>query len=622
MCGISGIIADFENSKLIEVVHKMTDRLAHRGPNAEGFYVDENIAFGHRRLSIIDLSDESNQPFIDNTGRYIIVFNGEIYNYKEIKLLLTDYNFRTEGDTEVILAAYIKWGELCLDHLNGMFAFSIWDKNENKLFIARDRLGVKPFYYFHNADFFAFSSEIRSLLSSCLIERKVNFEAIKDFLTYSSVSAPNTIIKNIFQLMPGECGILIDGKLEKKYYWQIEKNYVGTVPDNYEIIKKDIKNLLTASVERRLISDVPLGAFLSGGIDSSSIVALMAEVSSNPVNTFSIVFNERMYDESKYSQIIAKKFNTKHTSILLKPEDFLKILPEALKAMDTPTGDGINTYLVSKLTKNAGITVALSGLGGDELFAGYPLFDQWKSVNNFNFFWKLPKSLRLLVGNAIEAGLNDNKVGRIKEMLSVEDFNFSSVYPVLRKLIISEDINKIFKPDNFEFNIIENILSERLNDIKKLPFYSQVSVGELLSYTLNTLLKDTDQMSMASALEIREPFFDYKLVEYVMQVPDKYKFRKYKKSLLVESLSTLLPSEIVHRPKMGFVFPWDVWMKNELKDFCEDKIYRLAKSSIFESSQIIKIWEDFLAGNKRVLWSYVWQLVVLENWLLENDIQD
>jgi len=184
------------------------------------------------------------------------------------------------------------------------------------------------------------------------------------------------------------------------------------------------------------------------------------------------------------------------------------------------------------------------------------------------------------------------------------------------------DINKIFKPDNFEFNIIENILSERLNDIKKLPFYSQVSVGELLSYTLNTLLKDTDQMSMASALEIREPFFDYKLVEYVMQVPDKYKFRKYKKSLLVESLSTLLPSEIVHRPKMGFVFPWDVWMKNELKDFCEDKIYRLAKSSIFESSQIIKIWEDFLAGNKRVLWSYVWQLVVLENWLLENDIQD
>ena len=619
MCGIAGILFNVKNSILKETIHKMTNSLAHRGPDAESFYIDDNIALGHRRLSVIDLSDISNQPFIDNSGRYIIVFNGEIYNFKEVKNKITNYNFRTNGDTEVILAAYLQWGENCLDYLNGMFAFSIWDKDQKTLFIARDRMGVKPLYYFHSEEVFAFSSEIRSLLSSGVIERKVNKNAIEDYLFYSSVNAPFTIIKDIFQLMPGECGYLKDNVLEKKYYWKIESKHFE-IPNDYESIKRDVKRLLFESVERRLVSDVPLGAFLSGGIDSSAIVASMAEVSSQQVNTFSIVFKEDEFDESKYSNLIAKKFNTKHTPILLNPRDFLKELPTALKAMDTPSGDGINTYLVSKVTKQGGITVALSGLGGDELFAGYPIFQQYKKINKKSLLWSLPLNIRSAAGNIIENFLNDNKGARINEMIIEKSNTFSNIYPILRKQIVNKQIKTIMNIGVLSENVIKIILDDRSDNISQLPIYSQVSTGELLSYTLNTLLKDTDQMSMASALEIREPFFDYKLVEYVMQIPDNFKYNGYAKSLLVESMGDLLPREIVNRPKMGFVFPWKLWMKNELKSFCEDRIYRLSEREIFEKAEILKLWEGFINGNRKILWSYVWQLIVLENWLEENDI--
>ena len=597
MCGIAGFLSTNNTSDFSTVIHKMTDKIAHRGPNAEGFFINENIALGHRRLSIIDLSTSANQPFVDGSGRYVIVFNGEIYNYKEVKKSIKEYNFITEGDTEVILAAYIKWGEACLNQLNGMFAFAIWDNEGKKLFMARDRMGVKPFYYFNDENTFAFSSEIRSLLAGDFIDRKLNKNAVQDFLTYSTINAPETIIDNIFQLMPGEYANYQEGTFEKKYYWKLEGAISKNIPEDYGSIKKEVKNLLRASVERRLVADVPLGAFLSGGIDSSVVVGLMAEICEGAVNTFSIIFDEPQFDESKYSGIISRKFNTRHTPILLRPDDFLKELPNALQAMDTPSGDGINTYLVSKVTRGAGITVALSGLGGDELFAGYPVFAQFKNLNNYKWAWSMPKYIRRLIGDALENYLNDNRGGRINELISAGQFNIANIYPVMRKLMVDSQVKAFFNQGKIGPNSIQKILNDRLSVIQSLPLFSQVSVGELLSYTLNTLLKDTDQMSMASALEIREPFFDYKLVEFVMAVPDRYK--PYPKTLLVDSMGDLLPPEIVNRPKMGFVFPWKEWMKNELKSFCHDRIYRLAARGILDPEHTKKLWVDFLKGDKK-----------------------
>ena len=352
----------------------MTDAIAHRGPNAEGHYVDESVALGHRRLSIIDLSPEANQPFFDSTGRYAMVFNGEVYNFMDIRHQLADYPFRTNCDTEVVLAAYIRWGEACLSRFYGMFAFAVWDKQEQRLFVVRDRLGIKPLYFYQDEKKFLFASEIRPLLASGLVAKKLDQEGLYDYFNYQTVHAPRTIVEGVFQLNPGEYAILKNGTFTKKTYWKLAPDQPDIVEGSYGEVKKQVRRLMLESVERRLVSDVPLGAFLSGGIDSTAVVALMAEVADQAVDTFSVVFEEPQFDESEYSELVARRFNTRHHPMLLKPQDFLNALPNALMAMDSPSGDAINTYVVSKVTKEAGVTVALSGLGGDELFAGYPLF--------------------------------------------------------------------------------------------------------------------------------------------------------------------------------------------------------------------------------------------------------
>ena len=408
MCGIAGILNLQSETNLNEPIRNMTNAIAHRGPDSDGFYVETTkVALGHRRLSIIDLSTSANQPFIDDSGRYILIFNGEIYNYLDVKPLLSDYNFKTTSDSEVILAAYIKWGADCLKHLNGMFAFAIWDKVAQTLFVVRDRLGIKPVYYYIDNQHFVFSSEIRSMLRSGFIPRQVDKEALRDFLSFQSVYAPATIIKNIFQLMPGEYAIVSSKGIQKTFYWRAETSPNGFEIPNKETAQKKVRELLTASIERRMMSDVPLGAFLSGGIDSSAVVALMAQASERPIDTFTVSFAEKQFDESRFADIVAKKYNTNHTTIRLTPDDFLKELPAALDAMDAPSGDGLNTYVVSKATKNAGITVALSGLGGDELFAGYSYFRHFQKIKTaYPLYWHLPQSLRSpflsLVGRTID----------------------------------------------------------------------------------------------------------------------------------------------------------------------------------------------------------------------------
>jgi asparagine synthase (glutamine-hydrolysing) len=621
MCGIAGIIY-FNNTKVEErLIRGMTDCMAHRGPDSDGLLVEGPLALGQRRLAIIDLSAASDQPFIDNSGRYKMVFNGEIYNYADVKPLIKDYEFKTTGDTEVVIAAYAAWGPKCLDHFRGMFAFAIWDEQEKELFIARDKMGVKPLYYFLDEEKLLFASESRAILGTGLVKKKISEAALLDYFSYQSVPYPLSMIEGILQLEAGGWMKIRKGKTEKKLYWDLTDRPVDFDFGETGRLHKKIHDLLLQSVARRLVSDVPVGAFLSGGIDSSAVVGLMAEASAARPNTFNIFFQEKEYDESAYADRIAAKFNTQHTRILLKPTSFLDELPHALDGMDTPSGDGINTYVVSKAIRAKGIKVALSGVGGDELFAGYPYFSQFMQMQSNSWIWNLPPSIRSLAAFSARGA----KRQRLRQLLLADSCSIDNAYPVFRQILGPSLLRELThletaagtQPDN---TAIRHILRDKRQTLEKLPLFSQVSAAEYLGYTQHTLLKDTDQMGMAVSLEIREPFFDQDLVEFVLAIPDTLKRPTYPKSLLVESLKPMLPDEIVFRKKQGFLFPWKDWLKNELRSFCEIRITNMADRSFVNGQALISYWQRFLGGDKDIRWAEIWLFVVLEYWLEKNGV--
>ena len=605
------------------MIAKMNSALAHRGPDDEGFYTDEKISLGHKRLSIIDLSSMGHQPMFSNDGRYCIVYNGEIYNFREIKNELPDYKFKTSSDTEIILAAYSKWGKDCLQKLNGMFAFAVWDKEKKELLVARDRLGIKPLYYFRNDKQFVFSSEIRALLSCGIIPKKIDRQSLIDYMRYQTVHAPQTIVENICMLMPGHFICISENKIEIKKYWNIFENPDKSVAKkSYTEVCRDVNSLLTKSVERRLIADVPFGAFLSGGIDSSAIVGLMSKVATEKVKTFSIVFDEGEFSEAKFSRIVSKKFNTDHHEIKLTPTDFLNELQPALQAMDHPSGDGPNTYVVSKATKNAGISMVLSGLGGDELFAGYNTFERIFSLQNNKWLKHIPYALRKNIGQLIQTGKKGVSSDKICEILNLDSFGFENTYPLLRQSLLDPQIFKLIRSNKLSENVISKIANEiKLNIQTNDSLLNKISLVEIMTYMQNVLLRDTDQMSMASALEVRVPFLDHELVQYILNVPDKYKMPITSKKLLIDALDGLIPNEVINRKKMGFTFPWKHWMKNELRTFCEEKINSLSERELFDSEEMKSLWNRFLKDDPRVTWSRLWHLVVLENWIQQNNIE-
>jgi len=619
MCGIAGIL-DFENmGNKRNVVTRITEALSHRGPDATGYLENENIAFGHKRLSIIDLSACSNQPLSDHTKRFHIVFNGEIYNYRELKNKIHEYPFQTQGDAEVVLALYSKLGPICLNSLAGMFAFAIWDDQKKELFAARDRLGVKPLYYYEAANAFLFASEIRALLASDLVPNEINLNAVAGFLQFQSIGHPGSIIKGIYSLEAGSYMIVNHSGLRTYKYWNV-------VPDEYDFdfgngtaVKQKINQLLVRSVERRMVSDVPVGAFLSGGIDSSAVVGLMASVSTEPVNTFTVGFNEKEFDESAYAQMVAKKFNTRHQELLLQPTSFLDELIPALDAMDTPSGDGVNSYVVSKAIRDKGITVALSGVGGDELFAGYPIFKQYLQLMKYQKLWQPLKPLRLLLAGL--PGTHNTKTDRYRQLLHAKTADIASFYPVFRQIVSPAMLANCTSLPFENLSPGGELLKQQITSISRLPLLSQVSVAEYLGYTQHTLLKDMDQMSMARSLEVREPFFDHELIEFVLNVPDALKYPSYPKKLLVESLGDLLPPEIVHRKKQGFLFPWNDWMKNELRTFCETHLLAISKREFIKGEQLLGYWKRFLNNNTSVRWMEIWLFVVLEYWLQKNNAE-
>ncbi len=625
MCGICGILGFEDKEKVSGTIARMNKALAHRGPDDEGTFIENGIALGHRRLSIIDLSKNGHQPMSTADGRYSIVYNGELYNYKSLKLELqraatdganTDpYPFKTQSDTEVILAAYLRWGANCLKYFNGMFAFAIWDKEKQELFIARDRLGIKPLYYWTDGKTLVFASELRALLESNFIARKVDFASLNYYVTYQTVHAPNTIIEDVKMLLPGHYMILdkkslVNGVAQHKY-WSLLNITTQKLDKSYGEICKDVQALLFDAVEARLVADVPFGAFLSGGIDSSIIVAIMSKLMSRKVQTFSVTFEEDAFNEAPHSSEVAKMYNTGHHEIKLSLKSFIGRLPEILSAMDHPTGDGMNSYIVSEATKKEGVSMALSGLGADELFAGYPLFKRLYKLERIKWLAGFPVFLRSMPAFLYKAAKPSAASNKLYELCSQPDWNLNHTYPITRKTYWgNESLELLYNAKTVvgssnEFNSEHEVLS-------------RISTLELSHYLNDILLRDTDQMSMAHALEVRVPFLDYKLVEYVIGLSDNVKYPHTPKKLLTDSTKGLIPETIINRPKMGFTFPWKEWMKTDLKTFCEGNLHSLANRNSFNHDKILDLWSSFL--HDKTPWYKIWHLVVLENWMQENNV--
>ncbi|MBK7940764.1 MAG: asparagine synthase (glutamine-hydrolyzing) [Flavobacteriales bacterium] len=627
MCGIAGIAGHPRPEEAAAAVGRMNEAQRHRGPDSGGLWSDADVALGHRRLKIIDLSSAADQPFHSADGRHVLVFNGEIYNYRELRTELERLPgvapFRTGSDTEVLAAALTAWGPHALDRLQGMFAFAWWDRTERRLLLARDRLGIKPLYVHESGGRLAFASELRALLASGLVPRALDPDGLVDHLRYQTVHAPRTLVAGVRMLMPGHWMSWCDGRIEEGRYWDLVANARREAADlSVDSVQREVRERLSRAVERRLVADVPFGAFLSGGIDSSAVVGLMAQAGSAPVSTFSVVFDEEEFSEERYARIVAKKFGTRHTAIRLRPDDMLRLLPHALAAMDHPSGDGPNTYVVSKVTREAGITMALSGLGGDEVFAGYPVFTRTDRLWRWRALGLVPPGVRGLAGDLAARLRPSAATAKLPGLLRAPGLGPEHSYPFSRIAFLDPDLRRLVSTATLPENAVAELLQARYGaGAGTLPLLSQVSVAELDTYLPNVLLRDTDQMSMAHALEVRVPFLDHELVEFVLGVSDTHKYPHSPKKLLVDALGDLLPERIVNRPKMGFTLPWEHWMRNELRSFCEARLHTLGTRPVFRRDGVRSLWTRFLAGDRRVNWARVWGLVVLADWLDTNRIE-
>ncbi|MEZ4701057.1 MAG: asparagine synthase (glutamine-hydrolyzing) [Rhodothermales bacterium] len=618
MCGIAGIIGSGVHNPA-QTIQRMTDSLAHRGPDDAGIFVDDRVALGQRRLSILDLSANGHQPMASHDDRYLIVFNGEIFNYRSIRAQLVDrgHVFRSDTDTEVILNAYSEWGRACLERLNGMFAFAIYDRARQSVFIARDRLGIKPLYVARTREgALLFSSEVRSLLKSGLVPPRLNRRILPLYLKYQTVPAPSTLLEDVEMLLPGHWIEVTPHGDETQPYWHLLGNAdseAGT--HSPERARAEVRQRVIDSVERRLISDVPLGAFLSGGIDSSIIVGLMSRMSSGPVRTFTIAFDDPAFQDGMHAARMASQFKTDHTEISLTYMDILQQIPGALAAQDHPSGDGINTYIVSRAVKEAGLTVALSGLGGDELFAGYSLFGRIARQQRAKILWRVsPQPLRSGIAHALHAVSPSIATQKIGDLL-VSDGSLPQVYPLGRQCFAPAQAARLLSETGVVQDPYTALLQDSFRADHSTRLFSRISFAEARTYMHDVLLRDTDQMSMANALEVRVPFLDHTLVEYAMGLSDEVKRPNgVPKRLLVEAFSDLLPASIINRPKQGFIMPFDQWMKGPLKTLCLDNLDVLANSPAFRAPVIHQYWDAFRAGKKELSWSRLWLLVSLGAW--------
>jgi asparagine synthase (glutamine-hydrolysing) len=642
MCGIFGVVS--RGAPLpADFLPKAAQSLAHRGPDDAGTMLlnaaDQEIGFAHTRLSIIDLSALGHQPMQDPVTGNWIVFNGEIYNFRELRreLETAGVEFKSHSDTEVILAAYRVWGEECLTRLGGMFAFALWDAPRKRLLLARDPMGIKPLYYYQSERMFIFSSEVRTLLQTGMVPRKTDPTGVLSYLTFGSVYEPWTIVEGIKAVPAGHVLTIENGSVRSREYWNALRPSVreGSEAECLERRSSEsgsgngtvdqLPAILRDAVLSHLVSDVPVGVFLSGGIDSSALVAVLSQ-NGVRANTFSLVFEEEEFDEGRYSREIARRFDTEHHEIPISPQDTLASLPEALRAMDQPTIDGINTYLVSAKTRAAGVKVALTGLGADEMFAGYSNFRHVPRMEAFSKrLGRLPRVARrpLSASVALFAGKGDR--GRKLEELTAGAGSalhpaFVHPYFLVRTLFGVAERERLFQSLDYGAlqQSLDRGLQESVTESQCLDPINRVSYLESRWYMRNTLLRDSDFMSMAHGLELRVPFLDRALVEACFRIPGDKKLKgDSPKSLLLASLGVELPREIVNRPKRGFTLPFEQWLRGEMRAVVEDALLKSNWDQIsIGASAVREVWNRFLAGETS--WSRPWSLFVLQGWCEHN----
>jgi len=626
MCGITGKIYLNDKNVSKQDILIMNEKILHRGPDDGGVYIspDQKVGLGHRRLSIIDLSPLGHQPmrYLD---RYEIVFNGEIYNFQEKKIELEKdgYIFKSKSDTEVIMVLYDKFGKECLTHLRGMFAFTIYDEQEKTVFCARDRVGKKPFKYYLDENVFIFGSELKAILTQKEYKKEPDYIAIHHYLTLQYCPAPLTGFKDLKKLEPAHY-LFVDlktKKVEKERYWKLD--YSQKLNLSEDEWKKRIMQKLEEAVKLRMISDVPLGAFLSGGIDSSAIVALMSKFSKTPVKTFSIGFEEEKYNELKYAKIVAKKFKTDHKEFIVKP-DAIKMLPQLVYQYEEPYADSsaLPTYYVSKMTREY-VTVALNGDGGDENFAGYGRYSVQKFGILYNKFIPFHKKIILPIVKFLATLVKNTFFDRAYIFANTLSQKYNYRYINYIRYFSNELKEKIYT-DNFKEktkNIDSyKIVADKFNEAGTKDKMDQCLYADFSTYLHDDLMAKVDIDSMAVALEGRSPFLDYEMLELTAKIPFNLKLKglNNKKYILKETLRGLVPNEVMFRPKMGFGIPIDVWFRGKLKDFAYDTLLseKAINRGLFKKEALKALLDEHV--NTKINHAYrIWALITLELWFQE-----
>jgi len=562
MCRIAGII-DFQVSPSEEAINRMTNAMQHGGPDDNGIYIDEQwpLAFGHRRLSLIDLSLLGHQPMMDDDQQLIVIYNGEIYNFLKIRKELEQkkYAFKSTSDTEVILNAYKEWGTACFQKFNGMFALAILDKANQKIILARDHAGIKPLYYSLQNNQLIFASEIRAF-KALKPEWEENKDWKKYFLLFGHLPEPITTLKGVQPLEKGTFLEINLPSLETKKQFFYTPNYNYTIYNEADAVEK-VSDTLTKAVERHLISDAPIGLFLSGGIDSSLLTLLAKPVVGNNLQTLSIVFENDQFSEKKYQDIIIAKTGAKHRSYLVSEDEFKNALPDILEAMDQPSCDGINAYFINKYAKESGLKAVLSGLGADELFGGYPSFTK---TNLMQILGTMPHFL--FAAAKLFPDDRRKKINFLQCKTALGSYLFS------RGLFIPAQVAQLLDCSEYEINqLLQSLVLP--NHIDAFHPLEKVSYFETDWYMQNQLLKDTDCMSMWHSVEVRVPFLDKDLMELAYAIAPGIRYNyKQKKHLLIKAFENELPRAIWDRPKQGFTFPFENWMKNVRLNIAADDV--------------------------------------------------
>jgi len=620
MCGIAGIYNQDTVDK--DLLKRMCDVIRHRGPDDEGYYFGNNIGIGMRRLSIIDLNT-GRQPIHNEDKTVWIVFNGEIYNFMELReeLEKKEHRFYTRTDTETIIHLYEELEEGCVDRLNGMFCFAIWDENKRKLLIARDRIGEKQVYYYcREGGLLLFGSEIKSLLQYEEISKEIDVNALDAYFTYLYVPSPQTIFKHIRKLPPGHILTMHRNTIKIKKYWDLEYNIKEDRPHNFI---EGFKERFKKAVRIRLISDVPLGAFLSGGIDSSAITAVMSEYMDRPVETFSIGYNDKgyYYDERKYAKIVAERFGTNHHEFVVQP-DILKIIPEIVKHFDEPFADSsaIPNYYISQMTRKH-VTVAMSGLGGDEIGAGY---ERYIGILLWKYYKLIPRYVReSLIARLINT-LPDSKKGkrfvdRAKRFVNTGTLSVDETYLSYISSLKYQQRQKLYSRDllkQVDLRHAEEIFHGYFSRNAHLDLINKILFVDLKMYLPDDLLTLTDRMSMAHSLEVRAPFLDHTLVEYMASIPPELKLKGFtKKYILKKAFEGILPDEILYRKKKGFTLPLTLWLRGEARPLIRDILNEdnINKIGFFKWETVQQLMERHFSGRENYH-GQLWALIIFLIW--------